>query len=395
MPTQKRCLVAWELGAGYGHLATLRPIIEGLSDQGYAVWFAARDVCRASETLGDLPIEFLQAPYKTSYASPTAIFTFPQILARVGWDDERHLHALVSSWTHLFDLARPELLVFNHSPAAMLAARGREVKRVVAGTGFEIPPFDSPMQVLRTWEKHDARELHAEEASILERANKVLQSRDGTPLASISQLYAACDECLLLTLPELDPYQREDDPSYFGNCSMVKGVLPQWPSQVGRKIFMYLKPFRGMNELLSAIVKSGQPCLCCIDGDVTPFKARFSAKNLHITSELYDMQTVAEECDMAIHSAGHGTTFTLLLAGKPSLLVPNHLEQLLTARRVEAWGAGLAVEPGTRDFEPLLQRLLHEDEIKQAARRFAEKYAGLDAVEMRRQAVHRVLAVCA
>ena len=43
--------------------------------------------------------------------------------------------------------------------------------------------------------------------------------------------------------------------------------------------------------------------------------------------------------------AGVGTVETLVTAGKPVLALPQHLEQMMTAKRLAALGAGLVVDP--------------------------------------------------
>jgi len=91
------------------------------------------------------------------------------------------------------------------------------------------------------------------------------------------------------------------------------------------------------------------------------------------------MADVARDCDAGICHAGAGTVEALVTAGKPLLLLPEHLEQLMTGKRIESIGAGLVVDPATDrspNYARLLKRLLDEPAFTSAAEAVAGKYAG-------------------
>ncbi len=69
-----------------------------------------------------------------------------------------------------------------------------------------------------------------------------------------------------------------------------------------------------------------------------------------------------------------------MTAGKPVLLLPQHLEQMMTAKRVLELGAGLVVdyEEPAPDYHALLQRLLDEPSFTEAAQAVAARHAGDD-----------------
>jgi hypothetical protein len=73
-------------------------------------------------------------------------------------------------------------------------------------------------------------------------------------------------------------------------------------------------------------------------------------------------------------------TAQALLAGKPLLLLPTQVEQMLIARRVERIGAGVAVAPvsPTSDFALPLAILAEGKGHAESARAFAARYARLD-----------------
>ena len=76
----------------------------------------------------------------------------------------------------------------------------------------------------------------------------------------------------------------------------------------------------------------------------------------------------------------HQTTAEALLKGRPVLLMPTHVEQFLTTRRVVRYGAGLGIMPDVDhpDFDRALQVLLENPGYSMRAHEFAARYARHD-----------------
>jgi UDP:flavonoid glycosyltransferase YjiC (YdhE family) len=89
---------------------------------------------------------------------------------------------------------------------------------------------------------------------------------------------------------------------------------------------------------------------------------------------------MTREADIAITYASLATTTAFLLAGKPLLLLPGHLEQFLVARRVEEMGAGRLVNPeqAPGDLRAVLADLIDNPSWRSNAQAFAAKYAAFD-----------------
>ena len=90
------------------------------------------------------------------------------------------------------------------------------------------------------------------------------------------------------------------------------------------------------------------------------------------------MADVRRECRLGICHAGVGTVEALVTAGKPRLALPQHLEQMMTAKRLAASGAGLVVDPeeSPRDYGRILRRLLDEPSFTAAAQAIAARHVG-------------------
>ncbi|MDO9239777.1 MAG: hypothetical protein Q7U30_07170, partial [Methylicorpusculum sp.] len=72
-----------------------------------------------------------------------------------------------------------------------------------------------------------------------------------------------------------------------------------------------------------------------------------------------------------------GTLAAFLLSGKPLLLLPLQLEQLLISRNVATLGAGICVASEIKkpNFRSLISDLLSHRKYTQVAEDFAKKYA--------------------
>src|SRR5437764_11706080 len=131
-------LLTWELGAGLRHLQRLRPLAAELSRRGHRVFAAVRELSRAHSTFRGVDVALLQAPVKLR--PPVSEFrpplTFPHILHNVGFGDDTELAALASAWRNLIEAVRPDVVVCDHSPTALLALRGVPPRRALIGTGF-------------------------------------------------------------------------------------------------------------------------------------------------------------------------------------------------------------------------------------------------------------------
>lgn len=104
--------------------------------------------------------------------------------------------------------------------------------------------------------------------------------------------------------------------------------------------------------------------------------AAASGPGLHIVVDPVDMQAVCSSCDAVLCQSGSGTVATALHAGRPVLMLPMHMEQLLFARRVQALGAGLYLtEDRIAQLPALLQRLATQPGFGDAARAFARRHA--------------------
>ena len=394
-----RILFTWELGGGMGHVAPYLPLIEGLRQQGHTVAFALRDLKFAESVLGTRNIPYFQAPVMLGKTLPEidSPYTFAQILNNVGYVNIDMLTGLAKAWRQLFKSYKPDVILYDHSPTALLASRDLPCKKVVFGTGFFIPPDVDQIPVLRNNPKPDPKVLLADEKRILGNINQVLQRMGCPAIERIPQLYEA-DEQILLTFKELDHYKvrQKQDISYWGISRPNSGVAPVWPDTEGKRIYAYLKPFKNLSNFLQIIKDLGMPALIYAPEVDINLISKFTSPMIRFAKKPLDLNKVASSCDVAITNANHATVVSLLLAGIPQLLLPIHLEQAIVAQNVEQLGAGLAAPLLRSDgMANKLKSLLDEPRYGEAARKFAAKYATFDAEKMEQFLLDRVLELAA
>ncbi|MDZ7619885.1 MAG: hypothetical protein U1E05_23035 [Patescibacteria group bacterium] len=376
-----RILLAWELGVGLGHLTNILPFARGLCGQGHQVFLALKDLSQADRVFAGLDVAYLQAPIQTRTAAYQILppVTFGHILHNIGFGDPRELRTRVEAWRHVYQYVKPDLIVFDHSPTALLAATGVGAKRVLVGTGFFWPPDESPLRSLRPWMQCDVDRLAADEDRVLQNVNQVLAFWRQPKLERLSRLYYDIEESFLLTFRELDHYGERPSARYWGSWSYASGIEPAWPEGKGKHVYAYFKPFPALPSALSLLRELRTPTLVYMDRVDAGMRKRFESASLRFEAQPLDIASVARQCDVAIINGNHGTAVSFLLAGKPALHIPIHLEQAMFSARVANLGAGLIAPARSPERIAIqLMKLLNSNQYTSAAAQVAARYAGFD-----------------
>ena len=382
----------WELGGGRGHLMQMLPLAEDLARNGHEVFMVLRDLDRAAEVYGHAGVSLLAAPAWSPGARGAVRepVTYARFLLNVGFGDDGGLVGRASAWLNLFRRFRPDLIVFDHAPTALLASRAVPARRALIGSGFCCPP--DHIDARGTWAvlrprlaaMADPSALADDERRLLSRMNWVLRKWKVPTLERLGSLYGDVDENFLTTLPELDHFRVEDrgGTAYWGPVLTpppAPGSDPQWPASGGPRVFAYLKNSPTVADVLGALATADAATVAFVDGLAPELRRRFESGTLHLADRALDLGHVAAQCDAAVLTGGHGATAEMLLAGKPVLQVPSAMEQYMTAEAVRRLGAG---EQGSADDPESIRRgisaILTGERYARAARQFAERYAAFD-----------------
>lgn len=380
-------LFTWELGGGLGHLATMRSIALPLLEAGHRISLAVRDLTHFHELYSNLPIQVLQAPFfqgsfSAGFDPPS---TFPHILYNCCCGDLDVFCVLARAWHSLFDSVKPDLVLFDHSPTAIFASRGRSFHRATINNGFFSPPAESPLPSWRSQSPQDLQQYAADEQRVLDQLNRAGQQLGQPALHQVSDLYSELDANFLCTYPELDHFPDRQRGNYVGTWDTTNGEPPHWPTASGPKIFAYLKKFPSLPVLLFHLAQLELPTIIYAPGAITgEFLRRFrnSQSNVVVANSAVDLQRAAADCDFAITNGTHGTIATMLRAGKPTLNIPLSLEQRILCDRICQIGAGVTTAPHDQSsIESALQKVLTMSSLREGAKTFSEKYKHFDGVD--------------
>jgi UDP:flavonoid glycosyltransferase YjiC (YdhE family) len=388
---------AWELGAGYGHISGFAPVGEDLCRRGHKVVYVIKDLANANAFLDPGKFTYLQAPvFFSNAAAQRPVLCYPDLLQNVGYDTPTHLANRIRSWRALYDLLQPDLLVADHAPTALLSARDYAWPRVLFGTGFFAPPLTSPPPSLRPWINVPMQHLLSAENQVLQTINQALQPLEVTPLKMLADIFRV-NENFLCTFKELDHYPQREGATYWGPRGHdQRGESPAWPTQHRQKIFAYIYPsYTHFPKLMQALREINASVLVHSPGISSAAIKNYVSANIEFSEQPVEPKYFVSQSDLVICHAGHGTVSRLLLGGKPLLLLPLHLEQMIIAKNVHDLGAGLYMLPETKNpnYKKLIKSLLSDESFTNAAREFAGRYAGFDLEQRNRRVADRCLSI--
>lgn len=374
-----RFLHAWELGAGFGHLGVFAPLARQLAGLGHEITLAARETAALEPIARQLPVRVLQAPYLVESAAAQAPLSYADILTRFGLARPEVLRGHVAAWRGIFDLARPQLLIADHAPAALIAARAAGLPVMLFNSGFFVPPPVSPLPALRPWQTVAPEALAAIDDALLASINACLADFGQPPIDAVARLFDVA-EPTLLGFPEFDHYDRHGRIAYWGYAGTAGvGDEPRWPATSGRRIFAYLRASMAhFAATVQALVNAGQPTLLYCPDPPPELPAQLAAcPHIALTTRPLDLAQTIPQADLLVSYAAFATTTAFVHAGKPALLIPRHLEQFLFARRVEENGCGLVVAPdgNAADLDAKLHALITSPLYAANCAQFRRRYA--------------------
>lgn len=367
---KRRILFAWELGGGLGHVRPLLTIARALvaADPSVEASFALRDMWAAP----DIGVNFrgaqvFRAPvYRRPASEPRhSASSYGDMLFNCGYADAAVLKAMLDAWDGLFREVNPHVIVCDHSPTVILAARDR-VPVVHVGTGFTVPPNDRPFPVINSGAIAGAQ---AREAAVYSSIEQACRTLDRPVPASIPAMFG-WSQNIVCCLPELDPYASIRHTPAAGP---LEALPPCSPSQGNGSIFGYLSTeYLELRELLRSLARAGLKGQVYIRGGIGPFEECVAGSCLRLLNDPVDLVPVLREASAIVHHGGIGTTQTAMGVGRPQFVFPRHWEQRLTARAVEKLGTSVAFE-SWREAAATIQETIHRGKLQAGAVRLAHR----------------------
>lgn len=391
-------LYAWELGDALGHAGPFLLLGRALRARGHSVHLALAQAEVAARLPAAAEFNLLQAPVCVERAGEGPPVSYSDILLRFGYADAAYLGGMVEKWRELLRRTGARVVLANHAPTAILAARSMGVPVMLFSSGFCVPPRQRPTPNMRPWQFVPGWRLDALENQALAGINAVLTGYAHAPLGGVAELFAV-EEDTLCGFPELDHYAERGPARYWGNLPDAGiSASPPWPPVPGKRIFAYLRIGMGHYEAaLAALHALRQPALIFFPDAPSSLLARYAAPHLFMSAVPVNLVQAARDADAAVTYASVNTTSGFLLQGKPLLLLPGHLEQFLLARRVEEMGAGLLVNPEqpASDLPQKLERILADQDFRLNAEAFSRKYTAFAQTTVIANLVRRIEAIAA
>lgn len=393
-----RILLAWELGGGFGHLAPFLSLAPRLLERGHTLHIAAREIDGAHKAVGDLPIAVHQAPLclKTYSGLQEPPLNFAEILMRYGYLDQQMLRAMTASWRALLDVTGANLLIADHAPTALLAARWSGMPTAVIGTPFSVPPEVHPTPNMRDWVQVPAQRLADSDARILAVVNAIRPAA-AAPLTAIHEIFSGAAQ-FFLGVPETDPYGPRVTAAYLGPSSRSTGTaLPAWPDGAGKRVLAYLRgDYRHVGAVVHALRAHETRVIAYVPGADQKLLHLMTTQGVAVAMEPLDMVRLLPQADICV-AHGPGTAFAALRAGVPVMMLPTQLENFLLARALQRMGIGTLIQPEQdhADFTGVLAEMLGNRQYADRARVFAANYPQAAIDEMVEQLIVRIEALSA
>ncbi len=387
-----RILICWELGSDYQHLLSLQSIARFYQGKGYDVWVAARDVSRLKRLFSDVAINIVAAPSTDSAAElgveKQAPRSYADFLRRCGFHHADALSGLVSAWRSLFSFIKPDLLLCDHAPVALLSSRGlsvdgRKVAKIAIGMPFSVPDDNRPAGVFFTGDlaKND---IVLFEDDIVKVINRVCIEFSIPRINNLAELFADFDKCIFQTYAELDHYgyrsaEQRHKTSYVGTA-VPEFVEPAvFPHFKGPKIYCHVKGSFETPVLLKTLQAIECSVIVLVDGIPDSIIKAHQSKHILYIDKPVSMRDVLDKSTFAILNGGINSVSLFMKAGIPVALFPLHIEQFLMAKRVEALNAGIQLNLTDVDSALLGLQKVNSRQKKVASGLFEEKYQSENA----------------
>ncbi|MFT5085495.1 MAG: hypothetical protein ACI9Y1_003556 [Lentisphaeria bacterium] len=339
----KHIVFVWEVGPLDAYSKQIG-FAQLLLDKGYAVTYVVTGLHEIYLLSLDSRIQILQAPIwplRHRSSSPCCI---PEVLLVNGYNDPNQLKGLVAAWQGLFNALRPDVVLFDYAPTALVAAQAFKFYKIACGGGVgELVPGVLSADLMPFSIKPNDR-IDVSERRVLSTINAVNKSLDVPLLDHLGDLYLSVDDTIICTVPEMDIYRKKRTTvNYVGaqyGCWRSQSLTAiSWTDDEHRpKVIIYLKkPSRHFHRILVVLshlnseVIVFSPQVKALDVTVYP------ALKLYSAADGFDIQANLSQCDILICEGGRPLSLAIM-AGVPTLVAPVDFIQNTEARMAEDLG---------------------------------------------------------
>lgn len=365
----KRALFVWEIGNGRGHVVHLRTLAEA--------WVLAGGVCAGFALSNGEHAHELSSAAGPVFAGPHQkrivpdrfargfgpAATFADFIGDCGFGSLPLLAAQVEAWRQLIAEHKPDVVVADHAPTALLAARTLGVPSVATGIAYTVPPAFLPLTPVLI---PGVGEVIWPETDLCANINTILESYGCAPLDRFAALYGV--EASLPCSPALlDPYaDGRLDQRFMPTLPPLDGAVGE-----GEEVFAYLSTYDRYDAVLLAALMTCPFQVRAYLPQIEPSMASMlMSRGVVVEPAPVPPSLIAERSRVLLHAGNHGMVALGLKAGLTQVCIPQQLEQYFSALQVQRMGAGAVIEKAARHVPAVhqaLQRAFADDQMKTCA----------------------------
>lgn len=387
----KKVLFTWELGAGFGHLSPIYRVAKKFHEKGYEIWFASQYLDDVHKVFTGFPVKTIQAPTNFNKQKDNSIVCYADILFNIGYSNAEELAIFINSWKNIYELIKPDLIVHDYSPTAMLASLEIDSQKIYIGSTFsnqkDIMKKEGHQsarlyEYIHTDQSKDRLEKHSEavEIMVLNNINTALTSCGMKTILNISDIYSDINKTIYLTLPELDHYQRNEydsDTHFIVSEGFKSNNLIQWPdSETAIKIFGYLKIKTYSKDSIAVLLKALKDkrfsSILYLAGDFSISEEL--PNNIKLVTQPVNIEMMQKQADVFLCNANLNSVIDFLMSSTPIGMLPLTPEQELLAGAAES--KGYAFRVNKIDKRSIVDQLIEASATVNNA--VSEKYSGVD-----------------
>lgn len=392
----RKILFCWELGEDFGHLGKILALAQEFAQEPIQFYIASKDLSTTSKISWPANVKFIQAPIwlRSNSMAPKAS-SFAEILLYKGYDSSQHLKMLNDSWLTIFELVSPDIILFDYSPTALLAASSLKVPKIIASNPYLTPPpGTSTINLIpgAYFDEARATEIHQWVIKVI---NSVRQDYKAPPIAAIGDLFKA-DATFLSGFRATDYFNTHRLNAIYCGSALAVSIgthEPRWKSGLSQKNVAYLKHRDPRSSTILKILASMQArTLCFYSESKSEDIKEFADSSLVVSNIPFNLDKAYSEAAVIICHGGQGVVNEALNRGIPLIVVPTQAEQYFIAEKIKALGTGIVINKNdsTAEIENKISNLFSNPNVYERAKYLAETEFKINPLLIRKEIANKI-----
>jgi hypothetical protein len=355
---------AWN--QGLGHLPPLKAIALALQPLGVKPVFALRETHHAGPALRDFNAPVFVAPHWSKPAAPPfKTGSFADILGANGYTTSERAASLIGAWDRLIDHVKPDAIVCEHAPSAMLSAFGR-IPVAFVGNGFAVPPADEAQ-----FPPYTPGVGSPEGQDVVLEAISVALRRLGRPAPATLTAPFRGDFRGVYSFPLIDSYRAVRRERVLGP---IEPQPPLAPLPERPRLFVYSAlDFARIDALFQCLMDIGPEASVYLRGNLGPRAAILRSRGVEVFDKPQPFAEIMPRASVVFSHAGSGFTNAALASGRPHITFPRHFEAKASAMGLEQAGCGIRLNTlDVESFRAAYRRAQMDEAMRDAAQRVGQ-----------------------